>query len=406
MAKQGASTAVPRLRFPEFRKAADWEEVALSDVSEMRAGKFVAASDIADAPANGWFPCYGGNGLRGYTRSFTHAGKYSLIGRQGALCGNVRLFDGKFHATEHALVVTPKDGIDTGWLFFALGLLELNKYSIGQAQPGLSVQVLEKISIAIPCHKAEQQKIADCLTSLDEVIAAQRRKVEALKTHKRGLMQQLFPRIGESSPRLRFTEFASKTTWHLQKISNLLSKAAHSVCVDPESTYREIGIRSHGKGIFHKEPVRGRVIGAKRVFRVVQDALVLNIVFAWEQAVATTSNNDVGMIASHRFPMYVAKPDKCDVGYVKDFFLTQVGKLLLGVASPGGAGRNKTLGQKEFENLEIPLPVSVGEQQRIADCLSSLDTQIAAESSQLAALKTHKQGLMQQLFSVAADAGA
>jgi type I restriction enzyme S subunit len=140
------------------------------------------------------------------------------------------------------------------------------------------------------------------------------------------------------------------------------------------------------------------VIGDKRVFHVVQDALILNIVFAWEQAVATTSKNEVGMIASHRFPMYVAKPGKCDVEYVKEFFLTKVGKHLLGVASPGGAGRNKTLGQKEFENLEIALPVSVDEQTRIANCLSSLDTKIAVESAQLDALKTHKKGLMQQLF--------
>jgi type I restriction enzyme S subunit len=134
------------------------------------------------------------------------------------------------------------------------------------------------------------------------------------------------------------------------------------------------------------------------VFHVVQDALVLNIVFAWEQAVATTSEKEVGMIASHRFPMYVAKPGKCDVEYVKGFFLTNEGKRLLGVASPGGAGRNKTLGQKEFENLEIALPVSVDEQTRIANCISSFDTKITIESNKLESLKTHKRGLMQQLL--------
>jgi type I restriction enzyme S subunit len=88
-----------------------------------------------------------------------------------------------------------------------LALLELNQYAIGQAQPGLSVGVLEKVSIASPSTSAEQQKIADCLTSLDECVAAQGRKVEALKAHKKGLMQQLFPREGETLPRLRFPEF-------------------------------------------------------------------------------------------------------------------------------------------------------------------------------------------------------
>ena len=170
--------------------------------------------------------------------------------------------------------------------------------------------------------------------------------------------------------------------------------------IEPKTTYREIGIRSHGKGVFHKQPVSGKAIGEKRVFHVVQDALILNIVFAWEQAVATTSRSEVGMIASHRFPMYVAKPGKCDVQYVKEFFLTKMGKHLLGVASPGGAGRNKTLGQKEFENLEIALPASIDEQTRIVNCLSSLGSDIAAESEKLDRLKVHKKGLMQQLFPV------
>src|SRR5206468_2569473 len=112
----------------------------------------------------------------------------------------------------------------------------------------------------------EQHKIADCLTSLDELIAAQGRKVEALKTYKRGVMQQLFPREGETLPLLRFPEFASTSSWHSQKISSLLSKASNAVNIEPEANYREIGIRSHGNGVFHKEPVRGKAIGEKRVF--------------------------------------------------------------------------------------------------------------------------------------------
>ncbi|HQS01304.1 MULTISPECIES: restriction endonuclease subunit S [unclassified Polaromonas] len=257
---------------------------------------------------------------------------------------------------------------------------------------------LARIEITYPGNQDEQRKIADCLTSLDDVVAAQSRKVEALKVYKRGLIQQLFPREGEADPRLRFPGFASNGAWHFQKIGSLLSKASLPVGVEAEKTYREIGIRSHGKGIFHKGPVLGKVIGDKRVFHVVRDALVLNIVFAWEQAVATTSEKEVGMIASHRFPMHVAKPGKCDVEYVKGFFLTKEGKRLLGVASPGGAGRNKTLGQKEFESIEVALPVSVNEQTRIANCLSSLDRKITIESGKLGSLKMHKKGLMQQLF--------
>lgn len=183
----------PRLRFPEFHGSGKWAETTLSNVCEMRAGKFIAASDIAEERVADLFPCYGGNGLRGYTKSFTHVGKYPLIGRQGALCGNVGLFEGKFHATEHALVVTPKGDVDTDWLFYALDVLKLNRYSIGQAQLGLSVEVLERVSIVIPRDPAEQRRIADCLSTLDSRIAAESERLAALKSHKEGLMQQLFP---------------------------------------------------------------------------------------------------------------------------------------------------------------------------------------------------------------------
>jgi type I restriction enzyme, S subunit len=254
--------------------------------------------------------------------------------------------------------------------------------------------------LPLPTQPAEQQKIAKCLSSADKLIAAQARKVDALKIHKKGLLQQLFPIEGKVIPRLRFSEFKSAGAWHRQRISNLLSKVSEPVNVEPNLMYKEIGIRSHGKGIFHKEPISGKQIGSKRVFFVVKDALVLNIVFAWEQAVAMTSIAEEGMIASHRFPMYVALADRCYVNYMKYFFLTNAGKHLLGLASPGGAGRNRTLGQKEFEQLEVTLPQDVHEQMKVADCLSSVDAHITVETQKLEDLKTHKKGLMQQLFPV------
>ena len=184
---------VPKLRFPEFQGGLEWEEKQLRNVCQMKAGKFVAASGISEQYEDGLYPCYGGNGLRGYTETYTHSGQYSLIGRQGAFCGNINLACGKFYATEHAVVATPTSGIDTGWLFYALNVLNLNQFAIGQAQPGLSVEVLEKIPVATPRQIDEQQKIAACLSSLDELIAAQSQKIDLLKTHKKGLMQQLFP---------------------------------------------------------------------------------------------------------------------------------------------------------------------------------------------------------------------
>ena len=183
----------PRLRFPEFRDAPEWELKTLSSVCDMQAGKFVSASEISDQPVDGRFPCYGGNGLRGYTSSFTHSGTFPLIGRQGALCGNVQLAEGDFYATEHALVVSPKRGVVVPWLYYTLGKLELNRFATGQAQPGLSVDVLKAVECSVPATELEQQRIADCLTSVDMQIAAESNQLAALKTHKQGLMQQLFP---------------------------------------------------------------------------------------------------------------------------------------------------------------------------------------------------------------------
>jgi type I restriction enzyme S subunit len=183
----------PRLRFPEFQHAVGWEPKTLVDACRMQAGKFVAAADIKELNAGDLFPCFGGNGLRGFTATYTHDGVYPLIGRQGALCGNVKLASAQFHATEHAVVATPCQGVEVVWLYYLLDLLNLNRFATGQAQPGLSVDVLEKIPVRIPANKSEQQRISSCLSSLDSLISAETQKHEALKTHKKGLMQQLFP---------------------------------------------------------------------------------------------------------------------------------------------------------------------------------------------------------------------
>lgn len=190
---------LPEWRFPEFRDCGAWEETSLNTICNMQAGKFVAASEIFDEHKNEMYPCYGGNGLRGYTKLYTHSGVYSLIGRQGALCGNITYATGDFYATEHAVVVTEKKEIVSKWLYYLLIWLNLNQYATGQAQPGLSVQVIEKLSIHVPKNEKEQQKIADVLSSVDRLIDSQSEKIEALKEHKKGLMQGLFPSIGEVS---------------------------------------------------------------------------------------------------------------------------------------------------------------------------------------------------------------
>ncbi|MDO8271596.1 MAG: restriction endonuclease subunit S [Gammaproteobacteria bacterium] len=186
--------------------------------------------------------------------------------------------------------------------------------------------------------------------------------------------------------------------WKTHTISEIFHKISKPVDVDKTAFYREIGIRSHGKGIFHKGKVLGNVLGNKRVFYIESDCFVVNIVFAWEQAVAKTSQAEDGMIASHRFPMFKPKKNQCDVDFILYFFKSKRGKFLLELASPGGAGRNKTLGQYDFSRLKLLLP-PINEQKKIAEILSTWDDAIAANEDLLANSRQRKKALMQKLLT-------
>jgi len=186
--------------------------------------------------------------------------------------------------------------------------------------------------------------------------------------------------------------------WDTPRIDMVLRRIRKKVDVEKERMYQQIGIRSHAKGIFHKELVSGEALGNKSVFWVDEDCFIVNIVFAWEQAVAKTTEDEKGMIASHRFPMYKAKDNRVDIDYILYFFKSKRGKHLLGLASPGGAGRNKTLGQKEFAELKIPLP-PLKEQQKIAEILTTWDDAISKQEALIEAKEQLKKGLMQKLLS-------
>ncbi len=197
-------------------------------------------------------------------------------------------------------------------------------------------------------------------------------------------------------PELRFPKF--KENYGIFKIEALLTKYLDPVNVKETKDYQQIGIRSHGKGIFHKPFVTGGALGNKRVFWVKEKVFTLNIVFAWEQAIAITTSSENGMIASHRFPMYRPVKDLTCIEYIHRFFLTKRGKHLLGIASPGGAGRNKTLGQKTFAELKVVVP-DLLEQQKIASFLSAVEKKIEKLTRKKELLEKYKKGVMQKIFS-------
>ncbi|HDR9587661.1 TPA: restriction endonuclease subunit S [Burkholderia stabilis] len=161
-----------------------WEICALKRVAALKSGDGITAEQIRE---EGEYPVYGGNGLRGYTSSFTHEGRFALVGRQGALCGNVNYSDGKFWASEHAVVAIPVKAAQVTWLGELLRTMNLNQYSVSAAQPGLSVEIISNLAVPYPPPN-EQSAIAAFLdreTSKIDTLIAEQEKLLTLLAEKR-----------------------------------------------------------------------------------------------------------------------------------------------------------------------------------------------------------------------------
>ena len=186
-------------------------------------------------------------------------------------------------------------------------------------------------------------------------------------------------------------------SWSVRTIAECLERVEHPVEVQANEMYTQIGIRSHGKGLFYKEPVTGDSLGNKSVFWIEPDCFILNIVFAWEQAIGKTTQAEAGMIGSHRFPMYRPINGSIDIDYLISYLLTKRGTDILEAASPGGAGRNRTLGQDRFMKSRIVLP-PLDEQKKIAEILATQDKAIELQGRKIEELKRFKQGCLERMF--------
>jgi type I restriction enzyme, S subunit len=399
---------VPKLRFPEFHETGDWDQKTLAAICEMKAGKFVSATDISDKFEDGLYLCFGGNGLRGYTKTFTHTGKFPLIGRQGALCGNVNLGSGSFYATEHAIVVKAWGSASVDWLYHLLVHFDLNQFKSGQAQPGLSVEVLDKLPCAVPKQRAEQQKIADCLSSIDALIAAEGGKLVALKDHKRGLMQQIFPAPGETNPRLRFPEFQDAGDWEEKPLNDLKpfvtsgSRGWAAFYADRGELF--VRMTNLWRGSIHLDLTASKFVqlppGANEGVRTQLK----------EHDVLISITADIGIIGyideSVPMPAYINQhialvrfdPSHVCGKYVAYYLSSERSQRLFRASTDNGTKAGMSL--IGIQKIELMLP-SLSEQQRVAAFLSSIDTLITAQCDKIHVVKAHKRGLMQQLFPVA-----
>ena len=187
--KRGAIAHILSGKSSAFVAEAIWAEKTLSDLCcEFRSGRNISASLIHET---GDYPVYGGNGIRGYCDHYSHEGEYVVVGRQGALCGNVKLIQGKNYLSEHAIAVRANEENETKFLLYLLDYMKLGQYSDQGAQPGLAVNKLLRLKCTVP-DKETQLKIASFLLSYDMQISDQERMLSLLIKQRKAYLQQLF----------------------------------------------------------------------------------------------------------------------------------------------------------------------------------------------------------------------
>ena len=204
----------PSIRFKGF--TGDWEQRKLGDCCrEFKSGSFIPTSDIEES---GEYPVFGGNGLRGYASEYNHDGEFALIGRQGALCGNMNYSTGKAYFTEHAVAVQANETANTKFMYYLLDKMNLGQYSGQSAQPGLAVGKLVKLEELFP-SVGEQEKIGTYFAKLDNLITLHQRKCDSLKQVKKYMLQKMFPKQGEKVPEIRFAGFTGD--WEQRKLGDI-----------------------------------------------------------------------------------------------------------------------------------------------------------------------------------------
>jgi type I restriction enzyme S subunit len=270
--------------------------------------------------------------------------------------------------------------------------------SARSGQPGINSVEYASLEIPLPAVFSEQQKIASCLSSLDELIAAQARKLEALRTHKKALMQQLFPRDGETTPRLRFPEFQDAGEWAtttLGRVARLRNgyafKSADYVTDGP---YQIITITNVQQGHLSLE-------STKRISTIPSDIQEHQVLRLEDILISLTGNvGRVCMVTAENLLLNqrVGKlvPEQIEEAFFYQFLQREQFRSTMQLKAAGGAQGNLSAG--DITEYVFCTPTNTAEQRRIAACLGSLDDLITAQTQKLGALRTHKKALMQQLF--------
>jgi len=169
----------------------NWHKKSLGDVAKISSGKIISSKEISDTYSDGLYPCYGGNGLRGYVKNYLYEGMFPIIGRVGALCGNVHLAKGRFFPTEHALVVSIKSDDNPRFIEYLLKAMNLNKYAKGVAQPVLSASTISELEAFFP-PVIEQERIVAELDLLSGIVEKKNAQLKTLDDLAQSIFFEMF----------------------------------------------------------------------------------------------------------------------------------------------------------------------------------------------------------------------
>lgn len=407
---------VPERRFPEFRDAGEWTSIELGNISELvteRVGTshctpYTITSGIGLVSQEEKLGrTIAGNSLKNYIVLQRNDFAYNKSATKAYPQGFIALYDGDDRAAVpnsiftcfrvNGTVAIP-DFLDKLFYINLHGKWLRNRIAIGaRAHGSLQVNDEDLMAVPIPLPKgvqslAEQQKIADCLSSLDELISLEAQRLDALKAHKKGMMQQLFPGEGETVPRLRFPEFRDAGEWEEKEIGAVFTfRQGYQVPVEQQypvsNSNRERFIRIIDITQQNEPP---RYIDTPQNANILCKSDLFMVRYGTPGVVAYGYE---GVLANNLFQLVFNNGQT----HNPSFWYQQLKLKENEISGLSGSSSMPAISFKALNYVFVKFP-SLPEQSRIADCLSSLDGLITAQTDRLAALKTHKKGLMQQLF--------
>ena len=382
--------AEPTIRFRGFDD--EWEQRKLGDVAqEFKSGNSLKADEI---DITGDYPVYGGNGLRGCTSTY-HDGEYALIGRQGALCGNMNYSAGKAYFTEHAVVVKADENNDTRFLYYMLDTMNLGQYSDQSAQPGLAVNKLVKLENSFP-KKEEQQQIGAYFRSLDHLITLHQRKCDETKKLKKYMLQKMFPQNGSKVPEIRFKGFTDE--WEQRKLGELSEKTFGG---GTPKTSNESFWKGNIPWIQSSDLIEGSLFDVEPRKYISQEAVDKSATkLVPENSVAIVTRVGVGKLAFMPFS-YATSQDFLSLSVLKTepkFTVYALYKKLQSELNAVQGTSIKGVTKDELLAKKVMIPC-YKEQEKIGSYLHSLDHLITLHQHKCEELKKLKKFMLQNMFT-------